>query len=111
LLKQKLFAEAAAEFRRAGDNPDALNNLAYAYGELNANLDEAVALCGRAIQLQPSHRAYYLDTQAGILLKQGRTSDAIAIYEEALSATTDRQSSLHDGIRQRLAAARALLKE
>jgi tetratricopeptide (TPR) repeat protein len=111
LLKQKLYAEAATAFRRAGDNPDALNNLAYTYGELNANLDEAVALCQRAIKLQPSHRAYYLDTLAGVYFKQGRTGDAAATYEQALAATTDRQSTLRAGIKQRLAATRALLKE
>ena len=111
LLKQKLYAEAAAAFRRAGDNPDALNNLACAYGELNANLDEAVALCARAIKLQPSHRAYYLDTLAGIYLKQGNIGEAITTYEQALAATTDRQASLRDAIRHRLATARALLKE
>ena len=107
LLKQKLYAEAAEAFRRAGDNPDALNNLAYTYGELNANLDEAVALCERAIKLQPSHRAYYLDTLAGIYLKQSRTQEAVATYEQALAATSDRQSTLRVGIEQRLAAARA----
>jgi tetratricopeptide (TPR) repeat protein len=111
LLKQKLYAEAATAFRRAGDNADALNNLAYAYGELNANLDEAVALCERAIKLQPSHRAYYLDTLAGIQMKQGNVREAVATYEQALAATTDRQASLRDAISQRLAAARALLKE
>ncbi len=104
LLKQKLYTEAAAAFRRAGDNPDALNNLAYAYGELNANLDEAIALCERAIQLQPSHRAYYLDTLAGIYLKQGRHEEAIATYEQALAATTDRQAALRESIQQHLKA-------
>jgi tetratricopeptide (TPR) repeat protein len=111
LLKQKLYAEAAAAFRQAvkldPDNGDALNNLANAYGELNANLDEAVALCERAIRLQPSHRAYYLDTLAGILLKQGKPEEAIAAYEQALAVTTDRQSTLRAAIEQRLAAARA----
>jgi tetratricopeptide (TPR) repeat protein len=107
LLKLKLYSEAAAAFRRARDNPDALNNLAYTYGEMNANLDEAVALCHRAIQLQPSHRAYYLDTLAGIYLKQGRAEEAIAAYEQALAAVTDRQTDLRAGIEQRLAAARA----
>ncbi len=111
LLKQKLFAEAAAAFAKAGDNPDALNNLAYTYGELNANLDEAVQLCERAVKLRPSHRAYYLDTLAGILLRQGKVSEAVAAYEAALTATTERQSTLRAGINQRLAAARALLKE
>ncbi len=104
LLKQKLYAEAAAAFRRAGDNPDALNNLAYAYGELHTNLDEAIALCERAIQLRPSHRAYYLDTLAGIYLKQGRTQEAITTYERALAATTDRQPALRESIQQHLKA-------
>ena len=108
LLKQKLFAEAAAAFRRAGDNPDALNNLAYTYGEMNANLDEAIALCERAIKLQPSHRANYLDTLAGIFVKQGRLDEAIATYEQAL---TDARPSLRAGIERRLAAARALLEK
>jgi tetratricopeptide (TPR) repeat protein len=107
LLKQQLHAEAADAFRRAGDNADALNNLAYVYGQLNANLDDAVALCERAIKLQPSHRAYYLDTLAGIYLKQGRTGEAVTTYEQALAAATDRQASLRDTIQQHLAAARA----
>lgn len=111
LLKQNLYAEAAAAFRRAGDNPDALNNLAYAYSELNANLDEAIELCGRAIKLQPSHRAYYLDTLAGIYFKQGRVREAVATFEQALAATTGRQTALRNSIRHRLAAARPLLKE
>src|SRR5205823_5119181 len=84
LLKQKLYTEAAAAFAQGGDNPDALNNLAHTYGELNANLDVAVALCQRAIQLRPSHRPYYLDTLAGILVKQGKLTEAIAAYEQAL---------------------------
>jgi tetratricopeptide (TPR) repeat protein len=110
LLRQKLYAEAATVFAKACDNPDALNNLAYAYGELNANLDEAVALSDRAIKLQPSHRAYYLDTQAGILAKQGKMREAIAAYEQALASTTDRQASLRDAIRQRLDAVRSQAK-
>ncbi len=111
LLKQKLFAEAAAAFAKAGDNPDALNNLAYAYGELNANLEEAVQLCERAVKLRPSHRAYYLDTLAWIQMKQGKRDEAIATYEQALAATAERQSSLRAGIEQRLATARALLEK
>ena len=113
LLKQKLFAEAAAAFRSAverdSNNADALNNLAYTYGELNANLDEAVVLCERAIALHPSHRAYYLDTLGTLLLKQGDAKGAVAAFEQALTATTERQSSLRTGISDRLTAARALV--
>lgn len=110
LLKQQLVREAAVAFARAvklaPDNADALNNLAYAYGELNANLDEAERLCRGAAELRPTHRAYYLDTLGGVLLKQGKTAEAIAAYESALAATTARQTALRAGIQQRLDSAR-----
>lgn len=112
LLKQKLVAEAAAAFARAAkidpENADVLNNLANAYGEMNANLDEGVELCHRAIKLWPSHQAYYLDTLGGILVKQGRRAEAIAAFEQAVAATTDRQTALHAAIQQHLDQARAL---
>jgi tetratricopeptide (TPR) repeat protein len=108
LLKQKLYAEAAAAYGKAvqtaPDNADALNNLANAYLELGANLDEAERLCRRAIELRPAHRAYYLDTLGAVLLKQGKTSEAMAAFAQALAAATDRQESLRDAIRQRLKA-------
>jgi len=107
-LKQKLFAEAAAAFRRAADlapdNADALNNLAWAWCELGANLDEAAALCRRAAALRPSQRAYYLDTLGSVLLRQGKRDEARAAFQEALDATTDRQSVLRETIRKRLAS-------
>jgi len=108
LLKQQLLPEAATAYARAvraaPDNADALNNLAHAYLELGANLDEAAQLCRRAIALRPAHRAYYLDTLGGVLLKQGKTSEAMAAFAEALTAATDRQSNLRESIRQRLKA-------
>ena len=110
LLKQKLFAEAAAAYGRAvqldAGNADALNNLAWAYHELGANLDEAAALCRRAATLRPSHRAYYLDTLGSVLQAQGKHAEAVAAFEQALAATTDHQAALRTGIEQRLAAAR-----
>ncbi len=115
LLKEKLFAESASAYRQAvvlaPDNADALNNLAYAYVELNANLDEAAALCDRAVNLRPSHRAYYLDTLGSVRLKQGKPQEAVAAFESALAATTDHQSALRAGIQQRLATARALVEK
>lgn len=115
LLKQKLFAEAAAAYQRAvktdPEDPDALNNLAWAYHELGANLDEAAALCRRAVELNPSHRAYYLDTLGSVLLKQGKPAEAVTAFESALAASTDRQASLRAGIAERLAAARALAEK
>ncbi len=115
LAKQKLMPEAAQAYRLAVQrdpaNADALNNLAWAYGELGANLDEAVQYAQRAIELQPARRAHYLDTLGGILLRQGRATAAVAAFQQALAATTERQSGLRRNIEQRLAAARALSKE
>lgn len=106
LLKQKLFSEAADAYRRAvaiePGNADALNNLAWAYHELGANLDEAATLCRRAAELRPSHRAYYLDTLGSVLFKQGKRNEAAAAFEAALGATSDRDESLRNVIREHL---------
>jgi tetratricopeptide (TPR) repeat protein len=103
LMKQTLAAEAATAFRQAIQvepaNADAMNNLADAYVALNANLDEAVTLCERAVALQPGRRAYYLDTLGHVLLKQGRVADASKAFDQALAATTDRQAALREKIR------------
>ncbi len=113
LLKQNLFSEAAAAYRRAvelaPDDANAMNNLAWAYCELGANLEEAAALCRRAAALQPARCAYYLDTLGSVLLKQGKTKEAVQAFETALAATTSRQTTLRDAIRQRLQAAQQLL--
>jgi tetratricopeptide (TPR) repeat protein len=93
------------------ENADALNNLACAYLETDQNLDKAARLCRRAAELRPSHRAYYLDTLGSVLLKQGQPKEAVEAFELALAATTDRQASLRAGVQERLATARALLKE
>jgi Tfp pilus assembly protein PilF len=115
LLKQQLPEQAISAFRQAvrlaPGNADALNNLAWACCEAGANLDEAAASCRQAIKLNPSHRAYYLDTLGSVLLKQGDAGAAVTAFEEAMQATTDRQASLRDGIQQRLTTARALVKE
>ena len=110
LAKQKLFVEAVSAYRQAvlldPQNADALNNLAWALGETGANLDEAADLCRRAIALSPSHRAYYLDTLGGVLLRQGARAEALTAFEQALAATTDWQESLRRTIRQHLGSVR-----
>lgn len=112
-LKQKLLSEAATAYRRAvelaPDDANAMNNLAWAYCELDANLDEAAVLCRRAAALQPARRAYYLDTLGSVLLKQGKAKEAIGAFETALAATTNHQATLRDAIRQRLQTAKSSL--
>jgi tetratricopeptide (TPR) repeat protein len=115
LLKQRRLHEAAGAFTRAveldAQNADAMNNLAYTYSEMETNLDEATRLCQQAATLRPSRQAYYLDTLGGIYLKEGKLRAAIATFESALAATTERQASLRSGIEQRLTATRALLTQ
>ena len=109
-LKQGRYADAATEFARALEldnlNADAMNNLAGAWCELGQNLDRAAQLCRRAADLRPSHRAYYLDTLGSVLLKQGKSPEAVAVFASALAATTDRQRALRTSIEQHLAAAK-----
>jgi tetratricopeptide (TPR) repeat protein len=108
LLKQRLLAEAATAYRQAvklaPDDANALNNLAWAWHELDANLDEAAALCQRAVTLQPSRRAYYLDTLGCVLRKQGKSAEARGAFESALAAVTARQASLRETIEAHLAS-------
>jgi tetratricopeptide (TPR) repeat protein len=115
LLKQRRLREAADTFARAveldSQNADAMNNLAYANLEMGRNLDDAVRLCQQAVALRPSRSAYYLDTLGAVYLKQGKSREAVATFESALAAMTDRQASLRPDIEQRLAAARAMLSQ
>lgn len=114
-LAQHLLDGAAEAFRRAmaldPRNADAHNNLAWVYHEQGEQLDEAVQLARRAIELNPRKQAWYLDTLGSLLLKQGKPSEAIAAFEQALAATSANQTSLRTGIAQRLTAARALGEE
>lgn len=111
LRDQGKLREAEAVFARAPANADALNNRADVLATLGERLDEAAALCLRACELLPAHRAWYLDTLGSIRLKQGNKHEAVRAFEQALAATTDRQSTLRAGIQRRLAAARALAEE
>ncbi|MCX7915886.1 MAG: cysteine peptidase family C39 domain-containing protein, partial [Verrucomicrobiae bacterium] len=83
-LRQGRWADAAAQFARLPNDPDALNNLAWTYHEWNTNLTEAVRLCQRALELQPQRRAYYLDTLAALWIKLGNPTGAVAALNEAL---------------------------
>jgi tetratricopeptide (TPR) repeat protein len=115
LLKQRRLREAVGAFIRAleldAQNADAMNNLAYTYSEMGSNLDEAANLCQQAATLRPTRQAYYLDTLGTIYVKEGKLQGAVAVFESALAATTERQALLRSGIKQRLATTRALLTQ
>lgn len=110
LLKQHELSGAAKAFKRAMEmdpqNAEAMNNLAYTYSEMGSNLDEAVTLCTRAVELFPARRAYFLDTLGTVYVKQGKRQEAATTFESALAATTDREQSLRNAIQEHLAAVR-----
>lgn len=70
------------------DHVQALNYLAYTYAELGHNLDEAIELAGRALQLQPND-GYILDTIGWIHFKKGDNEQAIKYLEAAHRAKSD----------------------
>lgn len=75
-------------------NPEILNNLAWLYvtapeGEYRKP-QEALRLAGEAAQLRPK-APYILDTLAEAYFVNGRTSEAVAIEQRALSLATERQ--------------------
>jgi membrane protease YdiL (CAAX protease family) len=61
--------------------PESYNDLAWLYAESDTNLDEALDLIDKALELYPKKFAY-LDTKAEILFKMGRLDEAIAIAED-----------------------------
>ncbi|MBA7544671.1 hypothetical protein ES705_37032 [subsurface metagenome] len=65
-LEKELFEKAAAKYKKAVKlNPqfaDAYNNLAWVYFKQKKNLAEAVNLVQKALELNPAHKTYYLDT-------------------------------------------------
>lgn len=60
----------------------ALNYLAFTYAELGTHLDDAEKLSKQAVQLEPKD-ALILDTYGWVMLKKGRTGEAIRILETA----------------------------
>jgi tetratricopeptide (TPR) repeat protein len=71
--------------------PSAYNLLAYHYAINEENLDDALKMIELALKAQPN-TYYYLDTKGYILLKLGRTLEAVEAFEQALSLMPDDQT-------------------
>lgn len=67
-----------------GENIFVLNNYSYYLSLRNENLEHALALSGRALELQPEEPTY-LDTYAWILYKLGRYTEALEVIEKAVT--------------------------
>ena len=97
LIEAERFSEAVAVLRKAVDfrldYAEAMSNLATALA--HENLDEAVALYGKASALRPGS-AEMAGYHAGALKEAGRLDDAIAGYRKAIESAPN--SALHSGL-------------
>ena len=64
------------------DHQEALNSLAYMYAQEETQLDEALKMVHRALDLDPSNGAYY-DTLGWVLFKQGMKAESLMALEKA----------------------------
>ena len=76
----------AATYRQAlAQDPDyatALNNLAWHFALRDENLDEALVLSQRSVELEPEEGSYW-DTLAEVYLRRGQLAEAEAANEKA----------------------------
>lgn len=93
-VKAKQFKEAVHAFQRAietdPDLPDAYNNLAWLYADLNINLAKAVPLAEKAVALNPT--ASNLDTLAYAHYKNKNFSEAEQVIRRALDIDPNKDS-------------------
>ena len=75
-------------------NGDLYNNLCWVYISQGKKLKKAESLIMRAMELNPEHQGYYLDTLGAIYLKERRYRDAIKALEAAISFFDDTQLEL-----------------
>lgn len=70
--------------RYHGDNALVLNNYAYFLSIDGVQLDRALAMAQRAVELTGNNPTY-LDTQAWVLFRSGRTAEAKKIMQQAIA--------------------------
>lgn len=75
------------------DNVLVLNNYAYFLSLKDKDLDEALAMAERAVELQPNN-ASYVDTYAWVLHRLGRNDDAKRVMRQALALSSQKDNSL-----------------
>lgn len=84
--------KAKENFRQAlalePDHDESLNSLAYVYAEEEVNLDDALKMARKAVELDPANGAYY-DTLGWVLFKKGLNGQALIALEKALNYIID----------------------
>ncbi|WBU53178.1 tetratricopeptide repeat protein [Paracoccus sp. SCSIO 75233] len=88
LERSGAFDRAEADLKRAieiqPDHPQMLNYLGYSYVDRNENMDEALRLIERAVQLSPND-GYILDSLGWVLYRLGRYEEAVGPQERAVA--------------------------
>jgi Flp pilus assembly protein TadD len=86
----KDWAKAEPDFRKSlalsPNQPAVLNYLGYSFVEQNTNLDEALDLIARAVELSPD-AGYIVDSLGWALYRLGRYGEAVAPMERAAHLT------------------------
>ncbi len=88
----KEWPKAEPSFRKAlelaPDQPQVLNYLGYSWVDMNMNLDEALGMIQRAVDLRPSD-GYIVDSLGWAHYKLGRFEQAVVELERAVSLRPD----------------------
>ncbi len=88
-FRMKNYDDAASAYAKAlalePGNADVRNNLAWVYIQMGKKLDTAKELVREALDLNPAHRPYYLDTLGVVLLKTGNVAAAIEALKESVN--------------------------
>lgn len=91
------YKEAFRHYKRAlsfnSDNALVLNNYAYFLSLRNEDLEKALRMAERAVELQPNN-ASYVDTKAWVLHTMGRNEEAKQVMRQALSLSSMQDASL-----------------
>lgn len=80
----KSFAAYRKSIELNPDNPGALNNFAYYLSEQDRDLEKALEMSARVLELEPGN-ATYIDTYGWILYKLGRYDEAKRYMQQAIS--------------------------
>ena len=84
--KLKDWPSAEADFRRAlvlrPEQPQVLNYIGYSFVEMQTNLDEALEMIERAVELRPDS-GYITDSLGWVLYRLGRYDEAVGWMEKA----------------------------
>ncbi len=101
------FVQAEHLFRKClslqPDFAEALNYLGYMWAERGENMDEALRLIQRAVELEPNNAAY-LDSMAWVLFKSAQAQEALGWMQKAIAFSEEPDPTLYDHLGDILAA-------